>query len=365
MLCGGPPMGRRGTTEPLGGVLSDVLRHAEGESPEPQAKASGSRQGPLAASGALVLPGTGGGLTGGDGGPRRGDICYYPHVFMHCGLARRPRDGRIVGDLVREYKDRKWQWTVVHLMGGRLLVGRGKRKRQVEVGVPSSGWARLILGYLSWRARQRDQPPDIQLGASLREWMVRGFGIKDDSAESRRLFGMAFAQVATLSFELTYQENGKTRRWLIPVREETGYFGSSLWDPEKGQDLQAPTIRLSGPFLELIRTRGAPVRWSALLALSRAPLASDFYRFLTVQQYGEWRHHAKVPKTIGLDVLVPRFGAPGESPRALLRRLAEARETIRKAAWPGVGGEVRENGVVLRLAEPHVSPLVARPDIAG
>jgi hypothetical protein len=213
----------------------------------------------------------------------------------------------------------------------------GKTGELESVGVPYGSRARLILIYLQSEAI-RTQSRDIELGGSLRKWMVRldipwgganAAAVKDQANRISR---------CRMTFEIT---QGRATGLINQNIVDEALF---LDNEEEGQGtLFVTKARLSDVFFTQLQKHPVPLEEAAIRGLSNNSMGLDVYAWLAYRL-----HSLKGPTAVPWKALMTQFGGG-------FGRIAHFKGEFLKnlklalAVYPDAKVELDEDGVGLIL----------------
>jgi len=231
-----------------------------------------------------------------------------------------------------------------------LIVEPGMRPgpagKPEPVGVPYGSRARLILIFLQSEAI-RTKSREIELGGSLRAWLVRlgipqgGSSIATVREQAERL------SLCRLTFRV---QSGGATGLLNQSIVDTALF---LDEPHDGQLSRRPQFveraKLSEGFFEQLQKHPVPLEESAIKAVSNNSQALDIYAWLAYRL-----HSLSSTRAVSWRALMPQFGAGfGRIDNFKARFLSNLKLAL--AVYPEARVEVVDKGLILHPSRPPVA----------
>jgi hypothetical protein len=217
-----------------------------------------------------------------------------------------------------------------------------------RVGVPYGTRARLILLYLQTMA-VKAKSQDIELGASLRSWML-SMGLKAAGSDYRAIREQAM-RISLCKLTLAWRDNGNEglSQEMI-VSHAINLAGVS--DDDRQGSLWTPKVRLTDGFFQQLLKHPVPFHEAAVKALVRHRLALDLYIWLCYRT-----HNMKQEARISWAALHAQFGAGYNSVPHFKPRFIAALKLALAAREENEADVDIKTGVILRSLRPTVVTL--------
>jgi len=219
----------------------------------------------------------------------------------------------------------------------------GRTGELEQVGVPYGSRARLILIYLQSEAI-RTQSREIELGHSLREWMVKlgiswgGLSITAVRDQANRI------SRCRMTFEIT---KGRATGLINQNIVDTALF---LDNSEEGQrSFFANNVTLAEIFYKQLQTHPVPLEEAAIRQLSNNSMGLDSYAWLAYRL-----HSLSLPTPVPWPALKAQFGAGFSRTNHFRARFLENLK-LALAVYPDAKVEIENDGLLLYPSRPPVA----------
>jgi hypothetical protein len=231
-----------------------------------------------------------------------------------------------------------------------LLVEPGSKpgpdgKSFLPTGVAYGSRARLIFLYLQSTAI-RTKSREIELGRSLREWLVR-MGIPQGGKSQRDVRDQA-ERISRCRFTFHIQQSGGRVGLVNQNVVDSAMFVPSSGAGEQQGSLFVETARLSEVFFDLLQRHPVPVQEAAIRAINNNSVALDIYAWLAYRL-----HVLGKPTSISWTALKNQFGG-GVSRMDNFRVTFLDNLKLTLAVYPDARVDVEERGLVLYPSKPPV-----------
>jgi hypothetical protein len=249
----------------------------------------------------------------------------------------------------RRLKDNE-PWTVASERV-RLVVQPGLRPVGDDgllesVGVPFGAHARLILLFLQTEAL-RTGSREVELGASLRQWMSR-LGIQPGGSAFRSVREQA-ERISRCRLSFHISGNGRTSALVNQSVVDKALFIEESDNHQQGR-LSLEVAKLSEGYFEQLRRHPVPLEEAAIKSLANNSAAMDAYIWLAYRL-----HSLKGDTAVTWKALKAQFGTnykelyhfKSKWPKSLL---------LAMAVYPDAKVDITEQGVVLKPSRPPVAP---------
>lgn len=214
----------------------------------------------------------------------------------------------------------------------------------VPSGVPFGSRARLIMLYLQSEAI-RTNSREIELGGSLREWLVR-MGIPQGGKSQKDVREQA-ERISRCRFTFHIQQGGGRVGLVNQNVVDTAMFSGEEGNSGKG-NLFVETARLSETFFDMLKKHPVPVEDAAIRAINNNSAALDLYAWLAYRL-----HSLGKPTPVSWTALKGQFGGGvGRMDNFRMRFLENLRLAL--AVYRDARVEVEERGLVLHPSRPPV-----------
>lgn len=262
--------------------------------------------------------------------------------FIYSGWAQCALPHRRLAD------DQPWQMSSERV---RLVVQPGLRPVGEDgvlenVGVPYGAHARLILLYLQSEAL-RTGSREVELGASLRQWMGR-LGIQPGGSAFRSVRDQA-ERISRCRLTFHVQGGGGRSALVNQSVVDAALFIEDGQDGAQGR-LSLEVAKLSEGYFEQLRRHPVPLEEAAIRALSNNSAAMDAYIWLSYRL-----HVLTGPKTVTWKALKAQFGTGYRELFHFKSRWPKAL-SLAMAVYPEARVDVEAEGVVLHPSRPPVAP---------
>lgn len=237
-----------------------------------------------------------------------------------------------------------------------LIVEPGVSPLGKRIGVPFGSRSRLILLYLQSRAIQTNCP-EIELGRSMREWLVR-MGVSTGGKnylDIREQAARISACHLTFFWDNLSGGHGFKKSSLV-----TEGLQLSVGDSRQGE-LWTDTVRLSDEYFKALKEHPVPVWEPAIREISNRSMALDIYVWLA------YRLHAlRRPMSLSWNAVYDQFGA-GFASAGSFRQAFKQSLAFALCVYPEARVNVVSEGLVLYTSPPPVEKktVVALPRTAG
>ena len=214
-----------------------------------------------------------------------------------------------------------------------------------SVGVPFGAHARLILFYLQTEAL-RKQSREIELGASLRQWMAR-LGIQPGGSAFRSVREQA-ERISRCRLSFHISGNGRTSALVNQSVVDKALF---IEDSDDGQGrLSLEVAKLSEGYFEQLKKHPVPLEEAAIKSLANNSAAMDAYIWLAYRL-----HSLKGSTLVTWKALKAQFGTSYKELYHFKNKWPKALE-LALAVYPEAKIEIGEQGVILKPSRPPVAP---------
>jgi hypothetical protein len=212
-------------------------------------------------------------------------------------------------------------------------------------GVPFGSRARLILLYLTTEAI-RTQSREIELGASMREWLCRmGIAIGGRSYQEVKAQAERIA-ACRLTFKWR-STDGRSTAWDQDHIVKGGFVFNQV-EADQQNLLWHDTVLLGETFYEELRQHPVPISEPAIRRIANQSLTIDLYIWLAYRL-----HVLSKPIPVSWFSLHEQFGPGYARLRAFRERFLEALETA-LAVYPRARVDVEDRGLLLHPSPPPV-----------
>jgi hypothetical protein len=240
-------------------------------------------------------------------------------------------------------------WTVASERV-RLVVQPGLRPigedGQLEsVGVPFGAHARLILLFLQTEAL-RTGSREVELGASLRQWMSR-LGIQPGGSAFRSVREQA-ERISRCRLSFHIGGTGRTSALVNQSVVDRALFIEES-DDRQGR-LSLEVAKLSEGYFEQLRKHPVPLEEAAIKSLSNNSAAIDAYIWLAYRL-----HSLKGDTLVTWKALKAQFGTSYRELYHFKNKWPKALE-LALAVYPDAKVDIQEQGVILKPSRPPVAP---------
>jgi len=262
--------------------------------------------------------------------------------FIYSGWAQCALPHRRLAD------DQPWQMASERV---RLVVQPGLRPvgddgALESVGVPYGAHARLILLYLQSEAL-RTGSREVELGASLRQWMGR-LGIQPGGTAFRSVRDQA-ERISRCRLSFHVQGGGGRSALVNQSVVDAALFIEDDADGPQGR-LSLEVAKLSEGYFEQLRRHPVPLEEAAIRALSNNSAAMDAYIWLSYRL-----HVLTGPKTVTWKALKAQFGTAYKELYHFKSKWPRALD-LALAVYPDAKVEVENEGITLHPSRPPVAP---------
>jgi hypothetical protein len=215
-----------------------------------------------------------------------------------------------------------------------------------SVGVPFGAHARLILLFLQTEAL-RTGSREVELGASLRQWMSR-LGIQPGGSAFRSVREQA-ERISRCRLSFHISGSGRTSALVNQSVVDKALFIEESDDHRQGR-LSLEVAKLSEGYFEQLRRHPVPLEEAAIRSLANNSAAMDAYIWLAYRL-----HSLKGDTAVTWKALKAQFGTnyrelyhfKSKWPKSLL---------LAMAVYPDAKVDITDQGVVLKPSRPPVAP---------
>lgn len=241
-------------------------------------------------------------------------------------------------------------WTVASERV-RLVVQPGLRPvgddGQLEsVGVPFGAHARLILLFLQTEAL-RTGSREVELGASLRQWMAR-LGIQPGGSAFRSVREQA-ERISRCRLSFHILGSGRTSALVNQSVVDKALFIEDSDDHRQGR-LSLEVAKLSEGYFEQLRRHPVPLEEAAIKSLANNSAAMDAYIWLAYRL-----HSLKGETAVTWKALKAQFGTNYKELYHFKSKWPKSLQ-LAMAVYPDAKVDITEQGVVLKPSRPPVAP---------
>lgn len=264
--------------------------------------------------------------------------------FIYSGWAQCALPHRRLGN------DEPWQVASERV---RLVIQPGLRpvgdEGELEsVGVPFGAHARLILLYLQSEAL-RTGSREVELGASLRQWMTR-LGIQPGGSAFRSVREQA-ERISRCRLTFHIQGGGGRSALVNQSVVDRALFIEE--EDEGGQGrLNLEVAKLSEGYFEQLQKHPVPLEEAAIKALANNSAAIDAYIWLAYRL-----HVLTSDKLVTWKALKAQFGQSYKELYHFKSKWPKAL-SLALAVYPEALVEIADQGVVLKPSRPPVAPKI-------
>jgi hypothetical protein len=266
---------------------------------------------------------------------------------VHKLLTERGKQGALALPHRRLKDDEPWTVASERV---RLVVQPGLRPigedGQLEsVGVPFGAHARLILLFLQTEAL-RTGSREVELGASLRQWMSR-LGIQPGGSAFRSVREQA-ERISRCRLSFHIGGAGRTSALVNQSVVDRALFIEES-DDRQGR-LSLEVAKLSEGYFEQLRKHPVPLEEAAIKSLSNNSAAIDAYIWLAYRL-----HSLKGDTLVTWKALKAQFGTSYRELYHFKNKWPKALE-LALAVYPDAKVDIQEQGVILKPSRPPVAP---------
>jgi replication initiator protein len=241
-------------------------------------------------------------------------------------------------------------WTVASERV-RLVVQPGLRPVSDDgtlesVGVPFGAHARLILLFLQTEAL-RTGSREVELGASLRQWMAR-LGIQPGGSAFRSVREQA-ERISRCRLSFHISGTGRTSALVNQSVVDKALFIEESEDHRQGR-LSLEVAKLSEGYFEQLKKHPVPLEEAAIKSLANNSAAMDAYIWLAYRL-----HSLKGDTLVTWKALKAQFGTSYKELYHFKSKWPKALD-LALAVYPDAKVDVCEEGVVLKPSRPPVAP---------
>ncbi len=235
-----------------------------------------------------------------------------------------------------------------------LIVEPGVSPLGKRLGVPFGSRSRLILLYLQSKAIQTNCP-EIELGRSMREWLVR-MGVSTGGKNYLEIREQA-ARISAchLTFFWENQDGGHGFKKSSLVTEG---LRLSSGDSRQG-DLWTDTVRISDEYFKALKDHPVPVWEPAIREISNRSMALDIYVWLAYRL-----HTLNQVLRLSWPTVYDQFGA-GFRSSGSFRQAFKQSLSFALCVYPEAKVEMVDGGLILHPSPPPIEKktLVALPGL--
>lgn len=233
----------------------------------------------------------------------------------------------------------------------RLVVQPGLRPvgddGQLEsVGVPFGAHARLILLFLQTEAL-RTGSREVELGASLRQWMAR-LAIQPGGSAFRSVREQA-ERISRCRLSFHISGSGRTSALVNQSVVDKALFIEESDDHRQGR-LSLEVAKLSEGYFEQLRRHPVPLEEAAIKSLANNSAAMDAYIWLAYRL-----HSLKGETAVTWKALKAQFGTNYKELYHFKSKWPKSLQ-LAMAVYPDAKVDITEQGVVLKPSRPPVAP---------
>jgi hypothetical protein len=233
----------------------------------------------------------------------------------------------------------------------RLVVQPGLRPVGDEgllesVGVPFGAHARLILLFLQTEAL-RTGSREVELGASLRQWMAR-LGIQPGGSAFRSVREQA-ERISRCRLSFHISSGGRTSALVNQSVVDKALFIEEKDDHKQGH-LSLEVAKLSEGYFEQLRRHPVPLEEAAIKSLANNSAAMDAYIWLAYRL-----HSLRGDTPVTWKALKAQFGTNYKELYHFKSKWPKSLQ-LAMAVYPDAKVDITEQGVVLKPSRPPVAP---------
>ena len=241
-------------------------------------------------------------------------------------------------------------WTVASERV-RLVVQPGLRPVGDEgllesVGVPFGAHARLILLFLQTEAL-RTGSREVELGASLRQWMAR-LGIQPGGSAFRSVREQA-ERISRCRLSFHISGGGRTSALVNQSVVDKALFIEENDDHKQGH-LSLEVAKLSEGYFEQLRRHPVPLEEAAIKSLANNSAAMDAYIWLAYRL-----HSLRGDTPVTWKALKAQFGTNYKELYHFKSKWPKSLQ-LAMAVYPDAKVDITEQGVILKPSRPPVAP---------
>jgi Plasmid encoded RepA protein len=215
-----------------------------------------------------------------------------------------------------------------------------------SVGVPFGAHARLILLFLQTEAL-RTGSREVELGASLRQWMAR-LGIQPGGSAFRSVREQA-ERISRCRLSFHISGGGRTSALVNQSVVDKALFIEENDDHRQGH-LSLEIAKLSEGYFEQLRRHPVPLEEAAIKSLANNSAAMDAYIWLAYRL-----HSLKGDTAVTWKALKAQFGTNYKELYHFKSKWPKSLQ-LAMAVYPDAKVDVTDQGVVLKPSRPPVAP---------